>query len=219
MGESWEQSERRLKYERDIDARYEAEYAEKYKPWRCNSSELPVVRTFDVQDGTSVLALSPTLHLRLRFGKWIDPEHDYRDFRSETRYVLFTPPAKTLGEAEGKLSDGGQGTQSPCGELHVRFTADTLCVEMDEEFSGVGDRFRQIVFLPKAGAPVDANGIPRRWQTYHLHLPMRRVIWDNDHPGRIHGVSSGKIYVEVDGNFYAFPVEKFAVKDLRFQAG
>lgn len=217
--ESREQSDLRLKHEREIDDRYEAEYAEKYKPWRCDRSELPVVKTFDVKDGTSVLALSDTLHLRLRFGKWLDPEKDWRDFRSETRYVLFTPPAKKLGEAEGKLSDGGQGTQSPYGSLHIRFTPDGQCVEMDEEFSGVGDSFRQIVFLPKAGSPLDTNGIPRRWQTYVLELPLRQVIWDNSHPGRIHGVSKGKIYVEVDANFYAFPVEKFAVTDLRFQAG
>lgn len=217
--ESWEQSERRLKNERDIDDRYKAQYAEKYKAWLCDRSELPIVKTFDVKDGTSVLALSQTLHLRLRFGRWVDPEKDWRDFRSETRYVLFTPPARKLGEAEGKLSDGGQGTQEPCGTLKVRFTPDTLCVEMDEEFSGVGDRFRQVVFLPKASSPLDANGLPRRWQTCHLDLPMRQVIWDNSHPGRIHGVSHGKIYVEVDGNFYAFPVEKFAVTDLRFQAG
>lgn len=192
MAESWEQSERRLKREREIDDRYKAEYAEKYKPWRCDQSELPVVKTFDVEDGTSVLALSHALHLRLRFGKWLDPERDHRDFRSETRYILFIPPAKKLGEAEGKLSDGGQGTQAPYGTLHVRFNPDTQSVEMDEEFSGVGDSFRQIVFLPKARSPLDANGVPRRWQTYHLELPLRQVIWDNGQPGRIHGVSHGK---------------------------
>lgn len=217
--ESREQSERRLKLEREFSERYRVEYAEKYKSWRCERSELPAIKTFDVKDGTSVLALSQTLHLRLRFGKWLDPENDWRDFRSDTRYVLFSPPAKKLGEAEGKLSDGGQGTQTPCGVLQVRFAADSLCVEIDEEFSGVGERFRQIVFMPKAGSSLDANGVPRRWHTYHLELPMRHAMWDNDEPGRIHGVSNGKIYVEVDGNFYAFPVEKFAVKDLRFQAG
>lgn len=217
--ESSEQSERRLKNEREIDERYKAEYAEKYKPWRCDRSELPVVKTFDVEDGTSVLALSQTLRLKLRFGRWLDPEHDHRDFRSETRYLLFTPSARKLAEAEGKLSDEGEGTQSPCGTLRVRFTQDTQSVELDEEFSGVGDSFRQIVFIPKAGSPLDANGVPMRWQTYHLHLPLRQVIWDQSHPGHIHGVSHGKIYVEVDGNYYAFPVGKFAVTDLRFQAG
>lgn len=219
MAESREQSDRRLNHEREIDDRYEAEYAEKYKPWRCDRSELPVVKTFDFKGGTSVLALSQTLHLGLRFGKWLDPEKDWRDFRSETRYVLFTPPSKKLGEAEGKLSDAGQGTQDPIGTLHVRFAPDSLCVEMDEEFSGVGESFRQIVFLPKSGSPLDANGVPRRWQTYHSELPMRQAMWENSHPGRIHGVSHGKIYVEVDDIFYAFPVEKFAVTDLRFQAG
>ena len=217
--ESREQSERRLKRERDIDDRYKAAYAEKYKSWLCDRGDLPVVTTFDIKDGTSVLALSPTLHLRLRFGKGLDLDGDLRDFRTDTRYILFAPPAKTLGEAEGKLTDEGQGTQSPNGRLQIRFTPAPLGVEMDEEFSGVGDSFRQIVFLPKTGSPVDANGVPRRWQTYHLELPMRQAMWDNAHPGRIHGVSNGKIYVEVDDHFYAFPVEKFAVKDLHFQAG
>lgn len=217
--ESREQSERRLKHEREIDDRYKAEYAEKYGSWRCDRSDLPMVQTFDIKDGTSVLALSPTLHLRLRFGKMLDPDGDHRDFRTETRYILFALPEKRLGEAEGKLTDEGQDTQSPNGVLKVRFTPDTQAVEIDEVFSGVGESFRQIVFLPTSGSPADANGVPARWQTYHLALPLRQAMWENSDPGRIQGVSNGKIYVEVDGNFYAFPVEKFAVKDLRFQAG
>lgn len=217
MGESREASELRLKREREIDERFAASYTNAYAPWRCERSDLPTVITFEIKDSTSKVDLSRGLHLQIRLGEWLDPDKDHRDFRSETRYGLRSGSGAKLGEAEGKLSHWGE--HSPTGSLRIRFAPDTQCVQIDEEFSGVGDRFRQIVFQPEAGSPLDSHGVPIRWQTLHLELPLRQAMWENSEPGRIHGASNEKIYVEVDGKFYAFPVEKFAVTDLRFQAG
>lgn len=219
MAESLEASELRLKRERETDEGYAASYAKAHAPWRCERGDLPIVTTFEIEDDTPKVVLGRGLHLEIRLGKWLDPDKDHRDFRSETRYVLRSGSGAKLGEAEGKLSFWGNHNHSPTDRLRIRFAPDTRCVQIEEAFSGVGDRFRQIVFQPKAGIPPDSNGVPTRWQTLHLELPLRQAMWENSDPGRIHGASNGKIYAEVDGQFYAFPVEKFVVTDLSFQAG
>lgn len=77
---------------------------------------------------------------------------------------------------------------------------------------------RHVVSIP---ASVQKSGkAPLVWRAFHLDLPERDFgVGEGEDIGTVHGIAGGKIFVEMDGAFYAFPLEKFVTTELGVSTG
>ncbi|WP_395747118.1 hypothetical protein [Prosthecobacter sp.] len=197
-------------------AAYKAEYASKHAMYRCDQSELPAVQIHPFNTKRICpLALSRGLVLRLKLGRKIE-KPGATSYRTMSKYVLSTAAGNELARAESmmcKLESEGCD-----GEIKVLFTPSENCVLVEEETFGAGSTIRHVVFIPAA---VQKSGqAPLAWRAFHLDLPERGFgVGEGEHVGTVHGIAGGKIFVEMDDAFYAFPLEKFVTTELGVSNG
>ncbi|HBJ85081.1 MAG TPA: hypothetical protein DDZ88_14660 [Verrucomicrobiales bacterium] len=197
-----------------------ADYAKEHTEFRCEKTAIPtkfVVFPFD-QGKSTTLMVSPSLRLRLKLGKFIDIPGTYTR-RSESNYILSSASGNELGLAESMMCkvDDGIGF----GEIRVVLNPLENSVIIEEATGGAGACTRHIVFVPKPGSNVRNGGRKEDWQTFHVSLPIRSVGpgYEGDSIGRVFGLSGRKIYLEMDGVFYAFPLEKVVTTELGVSTG
>lgn len=199
-------------------AAYRARYATEYAAYRCDYIEFPTVQihSFTLRQ-FKPMALSPQLNLRLVLGRRIDQPGTYT-YRTGSSYILSSAPGKELSRAESMLlREGAAESNEP---IEVIFTPAENYVLIQEENFGAGGSKRHVVFMPSIASWSRPDDAPVVWQALHLDLPARVTgVGGDDHIGSVGGVSGGKIYVEMDGLFYAFPLDKFATTSLGVSNG
>lgn len=217
--EAREQTERMLNQQREAVDREKQRYANEYAAFRCDPGAMPPVQklTYD-QHRIKSLTLSPLLSLRLRLGKSVEipGAHTYR---TESDFGLFTASGRQLAVGESMMCLWDEAASD--GDLEVLFNPAEKSVLIQEETVGAGSSVRHIAFIPKPGADVRDGGKSADWQVMHLDLPQRShgAGDESDHIGRVFGLSSRKVYVEMDGVHYAFPVEEVVTTELGISNG
>lgn len=199
-------------------AEYKARYATDYTAYRCDRSEFPLIQvhSFTLRKFKPV-ALSPQLKLGLELGGPMD-QPDTFTYRTGSNYILSSASGKELGRAESMLiKEGSSESNEP---VKVVFTPLENSVLIEEENFGAGGSTRHVVFVPSATSLGGSDKAPGSWRAFHLNLPPRDTgVGENDHIGTVGGISGGKIYVEMDGLFYAFPLDKFVTTSLGVSNG
>lgn len=199
-------------------AEYRTRYATDHAAYRCDRSEFPVVQvhSFTLRQ-FKPMTLSPQLKLRLELGRRIDQPGTYT-YRTGSSYILSSTSGKELSRAESMLlKDGAAESNEP---IKVVFTPAENYVLVEEENFGAGGSTRHVVFMPSTTSAARPDKAPVVWQALHLDLPARDTgVGESDHIGTVGGVSGGKIYVEMDGLFYAFPLAKFVTTSLGVSNG
>ena len=217
--EAREQTDRMIRQQREVVDREKQLYANKYAAFRCDSGVMSPLQklTYD-QHRIKSLSLSPLLSLRLRLGKYVELPGS-NTYRTESEFVLSSADGKQLAAGESMMCLGN-GEPSD-GDLEVLFNPAEKSVLIQEETFGAGSSVRHIAFIPKPGADVRNGGKSADWQVMHLDLPRRShgAGDESDHIGRVFGLSSRKVYVEMDGIHYAFPVEEVVTTELGISNG
>jgi hypothetical protein len=158
------------------------------------------------------------LNVQLRLGRAIEIPGTYT-YRTESVFVLSNADGKQLA-AGASMMCLGNGDASD-GDLEVLFSPAENSVLIQEETFGAGSSVRHITFIPKPGVSLFKGGKTLDWQVMHLDLPARSHGFgdESDHVGRVLGLGARKVYVEMDGVYYAFPVEEVVTTDLGISNG
>jgi len=211
--ETKEQSDRRLAHEKRVMDKYEAEYATKYREFRCEEREVPAAKIFEMDmDKAMSVMLPDDLRLRLRLGKAIPLESERLMFRTESRYVLKNASGEELARGESMITGPNQGSS------RVIYCAASRSMLLDETLSGAGDISRRIAFVLDSEEKIQGMEGAETWRVFYVYVPLRQDIGEG-HIGHILSISNGKIYVETDGVFYAFPIKEFVESKLEFSVG
>lgn len=212
--ETKEQSDLEMARLKRVGDKYKADYAANYREFRCEESEVPDAKIFEIDvDEGKPLVLPGALQLCLKLGKAIPLEAERLVFRTESRYVLKSASGKELARAESKLTETNQGSS------RVIYCAASQSMLVDEVLSGVGDVSRRIAFVPDSDEKSSGTGdAVTRWRFFYVYVPLRQDIGEG-HIGHILSISDGYIYVETDGVFYAFPIKEFVESKLEFSVG
>ena len=193
--------------------RYKADYAANYREFRCEESAVPAAKIFEMDtDKLAPVLLPDALRLHLRLGKAIPIETERLVFRTESRYVLKNASGKELARGESMITESNQGGS------RVIYCAASRSMLVDETLSGAGDMSRRIAFVPDLEEKNQEMGDEVAWRVFYVHVPLRQDIGEG-HIGHILSISKGKIYVETDGVFYAFPIKEFVESKLEFSVG
>jgi hypothetical protein len=197
-------------------AGYKAEYASKYAAYRCDRSELPAVQIHPFHENQlKPLVLSRLLKLRLKLGRRIDQPDTYT-YRTSSNYILSSSSGKELSRAESMMFKTISGESN--APIKVLFTPFEDCVLVEEETLGAGSMIRHVVFVP--AAPQKMGQTSAIWRAFHLDLPERDYgVGEGEHTGTVHGISGGRIFVEMDDMLYAFPLDKFVTTSLGVSNG
>ena len=217
--EARDQTDRMLKEQQADDDRRKQDYVNKYAAFRCDPGAAPVMKRHDYdQRHVKTQPLSAALNLRLRLGKHVEIPGSHT-YRTESEFVLSTAAGKQLAAGESMMCMCADGASD--GDIEVFFNLSENSVLVQEETRGAGSSIRHIAFIPKPGADIQNGGKPSDWQVMHIDLPERYLGPGNegDHIGRVFGLSSRKIYVEMDGVHYAFPVEEVVTTELGISNG
>ncbi len=226
----WQQESLRLTKEGERQAglnnKYRANYAAKYAAYRCENPGLPVIKSyklpFDEHHGIDAskwrpIELAHGIVVRTQLGKAIRVNSRNDTFRTNTRHILEVS-GKETGRAESLLSREGDG--EVMGSSEITFSETSHEVLIEDFIGGAGARYRHIAFIPEQGSAMNKDGVPTRWRRVYVDLPSHVLVGsDLGEIGKIHGVLNGKIYVEMDGHFYAFPVDDFVEEKLEFTVG
>ena len=194
-------------------------YAKEHGAFRCALEAAPLVDRHDYdQKHIKTLSLSRFLNLRLRLGKSVEIPGTYT-YRTESEIILSTTDGKRLAAGESMMCLGNG--EASDGDLQVLFNPAENSVLIQEETFGAGSSVRHIAFIPKPGVHIENGGKPLDWQVMHLDLPPRShgLGDEGDHVGRVLGLAGRKVYVEMDGVCYAFPVEEVVTTDLGISNG
>ncbi len=123
-----------------------------------------------------------------------------------------------MARAEGLLTKSSDG--EVMGTSTIQYTEATHEVLVEEFIGGAGARYRHIAFIPELGSAPGKDALPSKWRTVYVDLPSHVLIGSElGEIGTVHGILNGNIYVEMDGQFYAFPVDDFVEKTLEFTVG
>ena len=197
-------------------AAYKAEYASKYAAYRCDRSELPAVQIHPFNENQlKPLVLSRQLKLRLKLGSRIDQPDTYT-YRTTSNYILSSSSGKELSRAESMMFKTKSGESND--PINVLFTPFENYVLVEEETLGAGSMIRHVVFVP--ASPQETGQTSAIWRACHLDLPERDFgVGEGEYIGTVHGISGGRIFVEMDGMLYAFPLDKFVTTSLAVSNG
>lgn len=226
----WQQETLRLTKEgerlKGLSDRYSAEYAARYGAYRCETPGLPVIKSYKpgTNDNYGIdasklrpIGLAPGIIIRLQLGEARRVNGRNDTFRTNTRYILEVS-GKEMERAESLLSKHSDG--EVMGSSEIKFSESTHEVLVEDFIGGAGARYRHIAFLPEVKSPAAKNALPAKWRMVYVDLPSQSGIGsDCGIIGKVHGILNGKIYVEMDGQFYAFPVDEFVEEKLEFTVG
>ena len=209
-----------------ISNKYRAQYAAKYAAYRCEKPGLPVVSShkFPLNDNHSIdvsklrpIELVPGIAVRTRLGEVIRLKGRGGPLRTGTRHIVEVA-GKEVGRAAGLLTLYGDSEAS--GSSSIIFSTDTREILIEDFIGGAGARYRHMAFMPDLGSTQTKDALPIKWRMVYVDLPSQTDIGsDCGILGKIHGLLNGKIYVEMDNQFYAFPVDDFVEETLEFSMG
>lgn len=195
------------------EERLKAEFAKTYARYRCNESDVPASEQ-STGPGAKFRSMQFGDHLvlKLKLGKliYVNGDQNGGPMRTESRYELYWD-GKLVSTAESLFSRQDVYSEE---SLAADFTYDaaTQSLLIFEEIAWTTKRY--IAFEP-VGDPVTS-----KWTAKHVQLPYRQrfqaaVVQE----GRFRGFGHGKIYREIDGVLYAFPVDDFLLETLQFTVG
>jgi hypothetical protein len=214
--ETLEESNKRLEYLRIADEKRKADFAARNAKYRVDQPPLFEVKTIPLPTDDNIgldasklhpISLTQDLSIRFRLGKRIHVGSSLYTFRTESRHILTVSGVeKARAESIITKDDDGNGY----GRSRIIFTPSTREVLVEDAIGGAGAQFRHIVFIPSQN----------RWRTVYVDLPSRTVN-DDETPyhGKLLGMLDGKVYLEMDGLDYAFPIEEIETTRLEFTVG
>jgi hypothetical protein len=209
-----------------LDSEYRANYAAKYAAYRCENPGLPVIKSyrlpFDEHHGVDATKwhptkLAPGIAVRTQLGKGILVKNRGGPLRTNTRHILEVS-GKEMGRAESLLTWNGSG--EVMGSSTIMFSENTHEILIQDFINGAGARYRHIAFIPELNTSPNQDALLARWRMVYVDLPSHVLVGDDSGEiGTVHGILNGKIYVEMDGQYYAFPVDDFVETNLEFTVG
>lgn len=188
----------------DHAARIKA-YEDKYMQFGSSREERPDFAEFKTS-GVFLREqyLGNGLRLVLKLGELTEIKSgNERYYRTGSRYQLLQGK-KVLCEAESTFSKDMNPSETWC---RIMFHAGSSNVLIEEEHDW--STTREIVMVPKQNGDISA------WEAKLVGVPKRDGGPGTTHgEGQLLGSSNRKIYIFVDGRYYAFPVER--VGEVRF---
>lgn len=190
-----------------LSEKYREDYARRWTAFRCEKSGVPAADIHTLGDDVPKPSwlLSGELQLSLKFGKAYAARRAPERWRTESRYVLRILGGRELGRAESLLTGPHQGM------VKVVYCPASGCVLIEESLSGAGNPMRHLVF--------ERDAITSNWTVHYLELPRRQTPFDETVVGHVLSVANGKVYVETDGLYYAFPIGEHLARTLEFMVG
>ena len=193
------------------DEKVKAEFAKRYKRYRC-TSEVPFTEQ-SKGDGDQFRSrkFGDHLTLKLKLGKLVHlDETPGGPMRTQSRYKLFCDE-KLQTEAESLFNTSEHFQDNSPLVSRFYFNAKEQSLLMVEELCWT--TFRYIVF--------EKSEQTQTWVTKYIRPPSRSrddfsPTWTE---GQILGIGDGKLYLEMDGQLYAFPFDDFIDSDLAFTVG
>lgn len=196
------------------DEKLKREFAAHYKSYRCNESDVPASEHLAAPGAKfRSMHFGDHLVLKLKLGKLIYGTGDRHGgpMRTESRYELYWD-GKLVSTAESLFSHQDALSEESLTTTFAYHPA-TQSLLVFEELEWSTERY--IAFEP-TGSPAESSN----WTVKHFELPARPIYGGSaSHRGHLRGFRHGKIYLEMDGLVYAFPVSDFLVKDLAFTVG
>lgn len=201
-------------------------YAKENAPYRLRHVSLPATKSVKLPltdyYGIDASKLRPVflqqgLSIQMKLGKRIPLKVNSYTFRTYTRYVL-TVSGREVGSAESLITQDDDGNGG--GQSRFLYNETTREILVEEEIGGAGAQYRHIAFLPVGSDAMNKDHLPSKWRLVYVRLPGYSVMGnEGEIIGTVHGIQDGKIIVETDGAFYAYPVDEFVLKSLEFTVG
>ncbi len=194
---------------REAQKEAESKFAETYKRYECSRDDIPPTEeSKGPGDRFKSMQFGEHLVLKLRLGKAIHPDgNPYGPTRTQSRYQVLWDN-KLVAEAESLFSTpNSEGTENRFfyhPKSHTLVVFDDLCWTTK----------RFVVFERSVAA-----GKPPSWTTTYFEPPAAPSPYPSPDMGTIGGVGNGNIYVEIDGQTYAFPFSDFVMSKLEFTVG
>jgi hypothetical protein len=193
------------------DKKVKAEFAKRYKRYRC-TSKVPFTEQFK-GDGEQFRSrqFGDHLILKLKLGKLVHlNETPGGPMRTQSRYQLFCD-GKLQTEAESLFSTSEDFSDGSPLLSRFYYNPHNQSLLVVDELAWT--TFRYIVF--------EKSEQTQTWLAKCITPPSRcrsddAVTWTE---GQILGIGDGKLYLEMDGQRYAFPFDDFIDSNLTFTVG
>ncbi len=194
---------------REREANAKVRFLERYGRYQCSREDVPKIEESKGPGHRfKSMQLGDYLTLKLRLGKAIYADgHPYGPTRTESRYQLLWDN-KLVAEAESLFSTPNEGPT----ENRIFYNPESHTLVVFEDLCGGTTRF--FVFersIQPGKAPA--------WTTKYFGVPDPPSAEPFPDMGRILGVGNGNIYVEINGQPYAFPFVDFSHTKLEFTVG
>lgn len=191
-----------------------AEFAARYQSYRCEEVDVPAAELSE-GPGTKFRSMQfgDHLTLKLKLGKLIHLNGDENGgpTRTESRYELYWD-GKLMAKAESLFSRRDETFAEDTGTTFA-YDPSSQCLLVYEDLGWTTTRY---IAFEYSGTPDE----PSNWTAKHLKLPARdRAGGPTVERGRLRSFGNGKAYLEMDDQWYAFPVDDFLVANLAFTIG
>lgn len=186
-----------------------AHFVERYGRYQCSRDDVPQTdESIGPGHRFKSMQLGDHVTLNLKLGKATHADGSpYGPTRTASRYQLFWD-GKLVGEAESLFSTGNEGSSVNrifyCPKDHTVVVYDDLCWSTKRFF----------VFV-KSTAPDTTPA----WKAKYFDVPDQPNGQPLPDLAPILGVGNGHIYMEINGNLYAFPFDDFITSKLEFTVG
>jgi len=207
--ETLEQMNKRLQNQLQEEEKLKADFSKNYQRYRCEENDVPLVED-STGPGRSFRSMQFGDHLALKLdlGALIRVNGtESGPMRTKSRYRLLWDGTR-VADAES-LYSVSTATGDEGGSNRFTYNPSTQSLLVFEEFCWSTMRY---IFFQRSN--------DSKWTAKYFWPPSRPIFGSpvNRH-GKIRGIGNGKVYVEVDGQMYAFPVDDFLVKALEFTVG
>ena len=193
--------------ERETNAK--VRFLERYGRYQCSLEDVPETEEFKGPGHRfKSMQLGDHLTLKLRLGKDIHANgNPYGPTRTDSRYQLLCDN-KLVAEAESLFSTTNEGTS----ENRIFYNPESQTVVVFDDLCGGTTRF--FVFERSI-----QTGKTPTWATKYFGVPDPPSAEPFPDMGKILGVGNGKIYMDIQGQPYAFPFDDFIHTKLEFTVG
>ncbi len=184
-------------------------FVERYGRYQCSRDDVPQTDESKVPGHSfKSTQLGDHVTLKLKLGKAIHADGSpYGPTRTASRYQLLWD-GKLVAEAESLFSTGNEGSSKSlifyCPKDHTVVVYDDLCWSTQRFF-----------VFEQSNTP----GTKLAWNAKYFTVPDQPNGQPLPDLARILGVGNGRIYMEFDGQTYAFPFAEFLLTKLEFTVG
>ncbi|MDI1313729.1 hypothetical protein [Prosthecobacter sp.] len=194
---------------RERDKNAKTIFLERYGRYQCTQEDVPKMEESKGPGHRfKSMQLGDHLTLKLRLGKAIYSNGSpYGPTRTESRYQLYWDN-KLAAEAESLFSAANEGS----AENRIFFNPESQTVVVFDDLCWSTERFLVFEKFIKPGKAPE-------WTTKYFGVPDTPSAEPFPDMGQILGVGNGCIYMEINGQPYAFPFDDFLVTKLEFTVG